>query len=78
MEATLKLMYDREADILHIDTCAPYAAQESQDLGDEIIGRTNPDTGEVENLEILFYSKRLLQDDVLVLPFKLDLQGRGK
>lgn len=74
MEATLKLEYDREGDILHIDTCPPYAEQESQELEDEVIARLNPTTGEVENLEVLFFSKRLLQDTVLNLPLKLNGQ----
>lgn len=74
MEATLKLEYDREGDILHIDTCPPYAEQESQELEDEIIARLNPTTGEVENLEVLFFPKRLLQDTVLKLPLKLNGQ----
>ena len=49
MDTSLTFRYDREADILHIDKCAPYAAQESEELGDEIIARINPRTGEVEN-----------------------------
>jgi hypothetical protein len=35
METKLSFRYDREADILHIDKCAPYAAQESEEVGDE-------------------------------------------
>ena len=31
MGASLTHTYDREADILHIDTCLPYAEQESED-----------------------------------------------
>ena len=37
METRLTFRYDREADILHIDKCLPYAAQESEELGDEVI-----------------------------------------
>ena len=50
MEAKLTFKYDREADILHIDKCAPYGEQESEELPDEIVARLNPNTGEVENL----------------------------
>ena len=32
MEAKLTFKYDREADILHIDKCPPYAEQESEEL----------------------------------------------
>jgi hypothetical protein len=55
MEAKLTFKYDHQADILHIDKCAPYAEQESEELPGEIIARLNPDTGEVESLEVLFF-----------------------
>lgn len=53
MEERLTFRYDREADILHIDKCPPYAAQESEELGDEVIARINPSTDEVENPDLL-------------------------
>ncbi len=59
MEAKLAFKYDREADILHIDKCPPYAEQESEELPDEIIARLNQDIGDIENLEVLFFSTRL-------------------
>jgi uncharacterized protein YuzE len=68
VEPKLRFKYDREADILHIDKCAPYAEQESQELPDEIIARLNPQTGEVENLEVLFFSTRLLRADLFEVP----------
>ena len=73
MEAKLKFKYDREADILHIDKCPPYSEQESEELPDEIIARLNPSTGEVENLEVLFFSTRLLRSDLFELPVSADL-----
>ncbi|MFZ1889978.1 MAG: DUF2283 domain-containing protein [Candidatus Binataceae bacterium] len=74
MEAKLSFRYDREADILHIDKCAPYADQESEELGDEVIARINPKNGEIENLEVLFFSTRLLRDDLFELPVTADLR----
>jgi len=74
MEATLKFEYDREADILHIDKCAPYAEQESEEVGDEVVARFNPDTGDVENLEVLFFSTRLLRSELFELPVTADLR----
>jgi hypothetical protein len=68
------LTYDRVADILHIDQCRPYAEQESQELKDEVIARLNPHSGEVENLEILFFSTRLLRTDLIELPVTADLR----
>jgi hypothetical protein len=74
MATKLTFKYDREADILHIDKCAPYAEQESEELGDEVIARLNPTTGEVENVEVLFFSTRLLRSDLFELPVTADLR----
>jgi uncharacterized protein YuzE len=74
MEAKLTFKYDREADILHIDKCPPYADQESEELGDDVIARLNPSTGEIENLEVMFFSTRLLRGDLFQLPVTADLR----
>ena len=74
MEAKLRFKYDREADILHIDKCPPYPEQESEEMKDEIVVRLNPRTGEVENLEVLFFSTRLLRADLFELPVTADLR----
>ena len=57
MGTNLTFQYDREADILYINTCAPYPEQESEELDDEVIARFNPETNEIENLEILFFQR---------------------
>ncbi len=77
MEAKLTFKYDRQADILHIDKRPPYAEQESEELPDEIVARLNPNTGEVENLEVLFFSTRLLRTDLFELPVTADLRLVG-
>ncbi len=74
METGLRFLYDREADILHIDKCPPYAEQESEELGDEVVARINPKTGEVENLEVLFFSTRLLRNELFELPLAAQLR----
>jgi uncharacterized protein YuzE len=74
MEAKLTFKFDREADILHIDKCPPYAEQESEELGDDVVARLNPATGEIENLEVLFFSTRLLRGDLFQLPITADLR----
>ena len=48
--------------------------QESEELGDEVIARLNPKTGEIENLEVLFFSTRLLRSDLFELPIIADLR----
>jgi uncharacterized protein YuzE len=70
----LKFEYDRGADILHIDKCPPYAERESEELGDDVIARLNPSTGEVENLEVLFFSMRFLRRETFELPLTAELR----
>jgi len=74
MDSNLTFKYDREADILYISKFSPYPEQESEELGDEVVARLNPDTGEVENLEVLFFSTRLLRGDLFELPVKADIR----
>lgn len=70
MEEKLTFRYDRNADILYIDTCKPYAEQESEEIGDDIIARLNPKTNTIENLEVLFFSTRLLRNEIFELPIQ--------
>ena len=74
MDQKLTFKYDREADILHIDKCSPYAEQESEEMGDEMVARLNPDTHEVENPEVLFFSTRLLRSEMLTVPVIAELR----
>jgi uncharacterized protein YuzE len=74
METKLTFQYDRDVDILYINTCEPYPEQESEELDDEIIARFNPNTGEIENLEVLFFSTRLLRKELFQLPIAARLQ----
>ena len=74
METNLTFQYDRDADILYVNTCPPYPEQESEELDDEIIARFNPETGDIENLEVLFFSTRLLRDELFNLPISARLQ----
>ena len=67
MEAKLTFKYDRQGDI-----------QESEELGDEVIARLNPKTGEIENLEVLFFSTRLLRSDLFELPITAELRLAAK
>ena len=73
MGAKLSFKYDREADILHIDKCQPYPEQESEELGDEVIARLNPETGDIENMEVLFFSTRLLREELFEIPVDAEL-----
>jgi uncharacterized protein YuzE len=68
MARKLTFQYDREADIPYIGNREPCAEQESEELGDDVVARLNPGTGEIESLEVVFFSTRLLRNDVLELP----------
>ncbi len=74
MEAKLSFEYDREGDIFSINKCPPYAEQESEEIDYGIVARLNPSTGEIENLEILFFSKRLSERTLFELPIIADLR----
>jgi uncharacterized protein YuzE len=74
MAEKLTFKYDREADILYVNTVPPYAEQESEELEDEIIIRLNPKTGKVENFEVLFFTTRLLRSELFSLPVIADLR----
>ena len=78
MEKNLTFRYDKVGDILDIDVCSPYPEQESEEIGDEIIARLNPQSGEVENLEILFFSKRLDNKTPFQLPVEAALKLVGE
>jgi hypothetical protein len=74
METRLTFKYDRAADILYIDKTPPYPEQETEELGDDVVARLNPVTDEIENLEVLFFSTRLLRHDLFELPVVADLR----
>jgi hypothetical protein len=74
MEKRLTFKYDRLTDILYIDKTPPYPEQETEELGDDVIARLNPTTDEIENLEVLFFSTRLLRQDLFELPIQVDLR----
>jgi uncharacterized protein YuzE len=73
MAEKLTFQYDRDADILYISKRPPYPEQESEELGDEVVARLNPTTGEVESLEVMFFSTRLLRKDLFELPVSAEM-----
>jgi hypothetical protein len=74
MDAHLRFEYDREGDILTISTRSPYKEQESEEIGDDVVVRLKPDTGDVELVELLLFSTRLLRDTLVDLPLTVDLR----
>ena len=77
MAKSLTFEYDKVGDILSvsIDGVRPYPEQESDYLGeDDVVVSFNPDTGEVELLEILFFSARMQKEGRLDLDLTPDAE----
>jgi len=74
MAPTLSLSYDRLGDSLMIAKCPPYAEQETEELGDNLLARFNPETNEIEAIEIFFFSQRWQDNLPLNLPIWADLR----
>ena len=74
MNEKLTFEYDREGDILYIDKYRPYPEQESEEIEYGVIARLNPETEKIENLEVLFFSQRLLEKKWFDLPIVADLR----
>jgi len=73
MAANLTFRYDREADTLYIDQRPPYPEQETEELGDDVIARFDPASGEIDSLEVLFFSTRLLRTSIIEVPVSVTL-----
>jgi hypothetical protein len=54
------------------------AGQESEELGDDVVARLNPQSNEIENLEVLFFSSRLLRSELFELPVTAAFQFAGR
>jgi hypothetical protein len=74
MASKLSFHYDRIGDILYIEKVKPYLGQDSEELDDYVVARLNPKTRAVENLEILFFAKRLESGQTIELPLTGDLR----
>jgi hypothetical protein len=58
LDDPLTLSYDRASDRLPIALCPPYADQETEELGDGLLARFNPDTNAIKAIKIFGCSKR--------------------
>ncbi len=68
MDSELIISYDQIGDILTISKCRAYRGQDEDEIDDEVIARSNPGTGEIENLHVLFFKARLEKDGEVRLP----------
>jgi len=69
----LSLDYDAIGDILYVNVVAPYAAQESDMVSNYVVARSNPETGHIENLEILFFLERVRKGEKTDLPVSAEM-----
>ena len=72
MDAPLIVEYDAVGDILYLGKTKPYIGQESEEIDFGVVARLNPTSGEVENLEILFFTARAKGGEGLNIPVLAD------
>ncbi|MGE0598041.1 MAG: DUF2283 domain-containing protein [Dehalococcoidia bacterium] len=60
--------YDAVGDILYVNLVPPYAGQDSDMVSDFVVARSNPETGHIENLEILFFMERARNGEQIDVP----------
>jgi uncharacterized protein YuzE len=65
----MQLAYDREADVLYLSVGEPRTAV-SREVGDDVLLRVDPQTGEVVGLTVLNLSVRNISE---MLPIRIDL-----
>ena len=71
----MTIKYDQASDTLYIDACPPYEEQESDEIAVGVLARTNPKTGDVENLEVMSFQKRSAAGDPFDIPVSLDMKA---
>ena len=67
MATKLSFRHDVAGDIMTIEQCRPYPEQDSDEIDAAVVGRMSPDTGEVESLEILSFTARIISRNPLRL-----------
>lgn len=73
MEPKLRFRYDRVGDILYIEKVPPYANEEWDMLAGNVVARSNPETGQIEGLEILSFVKTFRATGCVELPIDASL-----
>lgn len=73
MEKMTQLFYDSEADVLYLSIGAPRAAV-SQEVGNDVLLRVDPQNGEIVGLTVMNLSTRFgSNQSPQTLPVELDL-----
>jgi uncharacterized protein YuzE len=66
----MQLTYDTEGDVLYLSIGEPRAAI-SREIGDDVLLRLDPETGEVVGLKVLNLSSRTLRQ---IVPVEIDMR----
>lgn len=67
----MQIAYDQETDVLYLSVGEPRPAI-SQELGDDVLLRVDPETGEIVGLTIMSLSTR---SDLQSLPVQIDIHS---
>ena len=78
MATKLKITYDEIGDILYLETTKAYAPRETTHLGRDVLGRINPRTGALENIEVLFFTKRARKRKGFALPVFAEFRASAR
>jgi uncharacterized protein YuzE len=75
MRQPITVKYDPVSDTLYIDVCPPYKEQESDLIAAGVVARSNPQTGEIETLEVMHFQKRFEDGKPFEIPVSLDIRA---
>ena len=73
MGEKLILRYDEIGSFLFVEVCPPYAQQDSDEIGESVLGRFNLTTGELESVEVLFFDSWFARECEICLPVRAGL-----
>ena len=73
-DATLTIKYDQQADTLALELHPPNPGQNWCEISEGVSAGLNPDTGEIERLEIRSFKARMERDGQIVLPIDASLR----
>ncbi|MEO7995327.1 MAG: DUF2283 domain-containing protein [bacterium] len=62
MPPPFSVTYDPVGDVVYLESCLPYGEQRSVMEADGVVYRRNPDSGEIERIEILSFRRWQLAD----------------
>ncbi len=71
----MNLRYYPASDTLDIDARAPYESQGSDEIAQGVVARSNPSTGEIENLEVMYLQKRFAAGLPFEIPVSFDMRS---